>query len=414
MDKKNKFLNQDEINELLTSLEKNKTEDEIKAAERPRKIKIMDFKRPDIVGKGILRKMENIMKEFCLSLDKYFSSQLELPATAQVASLDQLTREEFVRCCTTPSFAASSRWLDGFLLLNMNPGTFLGEFLGRKPQKKKKKKYQELTGKKYYLEWKTPNAFEKNIFQQYIASPILERLEAAFQYRSEEKLEAMSDLKFDTNPLFLPYSEWSIEMGVMVTIELIFAHDAGGEDGEDVHTLDLFFNAPLIEALCKKNVIAEKETNKVIKLERPVGNTLVELGRCHLREDFKLEKYMVLELNSMADEPLSVYINGSECWKGDAVFIDDSKGVRICKASENTKAPDCTPAGASDFYNTRVILGWTSLPEDKVRGLGEGSIIELEQQWYEQVLIFKNNQLIAKGQVIVIDENFAVKIRELC
>lgn len=414
MAEKNKVLSQDEINELLTSLEKNKTEDEIKAAERPRKIKIMDFKRPDIVGKGILRKMENIMKEFCLRLDKYFSSQLELPVTAQVASLDQLTREEFVRCCTTPSFAASSRWLDGFLLLNMDPGTFLGEFLGRKPQKKKNKKYQELTGKKYYLKWKAPNAFEKNIFQQYIASPILERLEAAFQYRSEEKLEAMSDLKFDTNPLFLPYSEWSIEMGVMVTIELIFAHDAGEEDGEDVHTLDLFFNAPLIEGLCKKNVIAEKETNKVIELERPVGNTLVELGRCHLSEDFKIEKNMVLELDSLYEEPLTLYINGSECWKGDAVFIDDSKGVRICKASENTKAPDCTPAGASDFYNTRVILGWTSLPEDKVRGLGEGSIIELEQQWYEQVLIYKNDLLIAKGEVVVLGESFAVKIRELC
>lgn len=412
MDKKNKFLNQDEINELLTSLEKNKTEDEIKAAERPRKIKIMDFKRPDIVGKGILRKMENIMKEFCLSLDKYFSSQLELPATAQVASLDQLTREELVRCCTTPSFAGSTKWLDGLLLFNMDPGTFLGEFLGRKPQKKKNKKYQELTGKKYYLEWKTPNAFEKNIFQQYIASPILERLESAFQYRSEEKLEAMSDLKFDTNPLFLPYSEWSIEMGVMVTIELIFAHDAGEEDGEDVHTLDLFFNAPLIEGLCKKNVIAEKETNKVIELERPVGNTLVELGRCHLREDFKLEKYMVLELNSMADEPLPVYINGSECWKGDAVFIDDSKGISICGASEKaeTEAAGLPP---SDFYNTRVILGWTSLPEDKVQGLGEGSIIELEQQWYEQVLIYKNDLLIAKGEVVVLGESFAVKIREL-
>ena len=209
-------------------------------------------------------------------------------------------------------------------------------------------------------------------------------------------------------------------MGVLATIELRFADSTGargkgsGKESDGSHTFDLFFNAPLIEGLCKKNVIAEKETNKVIELERPVGNILVELGRCHLSEDFKIERNMVLELNSQADEPMPVYINGSECWKGDAVFIDDSKGVRICKASENSKAPDCTPAGASDFYNTRVILGWTSLPEDKVRGLGEGSIIELVQQWYEQVLIYKNDQLIAKGEVVVLGESFAVKINKLC
>ena len=418
---KNKVLNQDEINELLNLLEAGKSGKEGQAGsegsneddviKRSRKIKILDFKRPDIVGKGILRKFQIIMEEYCLSLNKYFSTELEFPVTAHLLTVDQLTREEFVHCCATPSFAMSSKWLEGLLLLNMNPGTFLGKFLGRRPQKKRVTKYKELTNKKYYYEWKAPSAFEKNIFQQYFAEPMLHLLESAFQNRSEEKLPDMSEIRFETKTLCLPYSDWINEMGVLATIELSFADGAGskgdaGDESGGIHTLDLFFNQPLIETLCWKNVIAEKETNRVIDLERPMGNVIVELGRCRLSDDFELEKNMVLELASLADEPLAVFINDRECWKGEAVCIDDSKSVRICKTSDK--------AEVSDFYNTRVIFGWTSLAEDKVQGLGEGSIIELVQQWYEQVLIYKNDRLIAKGKVVVLGENFAVKINKLC
>ncbi|MBP3773259.1 MAG: FliM/FliN family flagellar motor switch protein, partial [Treponema sp.] len=33
---------------------------------------------------------------------------------------------------------------------------------------------------------------------------------------------------------------------------------------------------------------------------------------------------------------------------------------------------------------------------------------------YEQVFVYKNNRLIAKGDVMILDENFAVKIKDLC
>ena len=67
-----------------------------------------------------------------------------------------------------------------------------------------------------------------------------------------------------------------------------------------------------------------------------------------------------------------------------------------------------------EFYNTRVILGWTNVSKKEADGFGEGSIIELEQKWYEQVFVYKDNRLIAKGDVMILDENFAVKIKDLC
>ena len=45
--------------------------------------------------------------------------------------------------------------------------------------------------------------------------------------------------------------------------------------------------------------------------------------------------------------------------------------------------------------------------------LSSGSIIELDKLAGEPVDILVNNKLIAKGEVVVIDENFGVRITDI-
>ena len=45
--------------------------------------------------------------------------------------------------------------------------------------------------------------------------------------------------------------------------------------------------------------------------------------------------------------------------------------------------------------------------------LSSGSIIELDKLAGEPVDILVNNRLIAKGEVVVIDENFGVRITDI-
>lgn len=61
----------------------------------------------------------------------------------------------------------------------------------------------------------------------------------------------------------------------------------------------------------------------------------------------------------------------------------------------------------------RVELGRTKLFIKHLRNLGEGSIIELDSLAGEPVNIFANNILIAQGEVIVIDENFGIRITDM-
>lgn len=60
-----------------------------------------------------------------------------------------------------------------------------------------------------------------------------------------------------------------------------------------------------------------------------------------------------------------------------------------------------------------VELGRTRMQIREVLELGKGSIIELEKLAGEPVEVYVNGKLIAKGEVVTIDENFGVKITDI-
>jgi flagellar motor switch protein FliN/FliY len=60
-----------------------------------------------------------------------------------------------------------------------------------------------------------------------------------------------------------------------------------------------------------------------------------------------------------------------------------------------------------------VELGRTRKLVKEILGMGEGTIIELDKLAGEPVDILVNHKLIAKGEVVVIDENFGVRVTEI-
>lgn len=61
----------------------------------------------------------------------------------------------------------------------------------------------------------------------------------------------------------------------------------------------------------------------------------------------------------------------------------------------------------------RVELGRTHMKVKDILELGSGSVIELDKLAGEPVDLFVNNQLFARGEVIVIDENFGIRITDI-
>jgi flagellar motor switch protein FliN/FliY len=60
-----------------------------------------------------------------------------------------------------------------------------------------------------------------------------------------------------------------------------------------------------------------------------------------------------------------------------------------------------------------VELGRTKKYVKDILEMGEGSIIELDKQAGEHVDVLVNGKLVARGEVVVIDENFGVRITEI-
>ncbi|WP_295156157.1 flagellar motor switch protein FliN [uncultured Brachyspira sp.] len=63
--------------------------------------------------------------------------------------------------------------------------------------------------------------------------------------------------------------------------------------------------------------------------------------------------------------------------------------------------------------NVIVELGRAKLSVREILSLGEGSIIELQKLSGEPIDLLVNGKLIAKGEVVVIDESFGVRITDI-
>ena len=106
-------LSQDEIDQLLTAINAGDTEPEdIRPASDTRKIKIYDFKRPDKFSKEQIRTISMMHDTFARLTTTSLSAQLRSMVHVHVASVDQLTYEEFIRSIPTPTTLA---------IINMDP-----------------------------------------------------------------------------------------------------------------------------------------------------------------------------------------------------------------------------------------------------------------------------------------------------
>ncbi len=63
--------------------------------------------------------------------------------------------------------------------------------------------------------------------------------------------------------------------------------------------------------------------------------------------------------------------------------------------------------------NVKIELGRTRMLIEDVLRLGEGSVVELDKLAGDPVDVFVNDQLVARGEVLVLNDNFCVRINEI-
>jgi flagellar motor switch protein FliN len=84
--------------------------------------------------------------------------------------------------------------------------------------------------------------------------------------------------------------------------------------------------------------------------------------------------------------------------------------------------PQPAPAGGRDddlgaVYDIPVqlsaVLGKTTMPVSQLLRLGRGAVVELDRKVGESIDILVNNRLVARGEVVIVDDRLGVTMTEI-
>jgi flagellar motor switch protein FliM len=117
-------LSQSEIDALLSALQSGEVDVEaIREEQNTKKIRVYDFRRPNKFSKDQLNTIEVIYDNFCRLLTTLLSGSLRTRVMVKVASVEQVTYEEFTRSIPNPTILNifSLPPLEGKAILEINP-----------------------------------------------------------------------------------------------------------------------------------------------------------------------------------------------------------------------------------------------------------------------------------------------------
>ncbi|OHC74786.1 MAG: flagellar motor switch protein FliN [Rhodospirillales bacterium RIFCSPLOWO2_12_FULL_58_28] len=78
---------------------------------------------------------------------------------------------------------------------------------------------------------------------------------------------------------------------------------------------------------------------------------------------------------------------------------------------------DITPQNLEAIYDIPVqvsaVLGKSSMQVSQLLKLGRGAVVELDRKVGEAIDIYVNNRLVARGEVVVVDDRLGVTMTEI-
>ncbi len=88
--------------------------------------------------------------------------------------------------------------------------------------------------------------------------------------------------------------------------------------------------------------------------------------------------------------------------------------VDMMNAFTETNEGNVTLDAVSDVpVQISVVLGKTSMQVNQLLKLGRGAVVELDRKVGEPVDIYVNNRLVARGEVVVVEDKIGVTMTEI-
>jgi flagellar motor switch protein FliN/FliY len=102
--------------------------------------------------------------------------------------------------------------------------------------------------------------------------------------------------------------------------------------------------------------------------------------------------------------------------------MTDKDNLQLAELEGDMKghAPDPRPQSARDLeavYDVPVqisaVLGRATMQVSQLLKLGRGAVVELDRKVGEAIDIYVNNRLVARGEVVIVDERLGITMTEI-
>ncbi len=355
------------------------------------KIKILNWTRLDIASREQLRCLYRAGQKVAEKMSQRISSLHKENCFCECVSVDQLTNEELVRSYPTPVFLYSYNYIGGGIAVEVDP-----EF-GKRFLRQDCGKYKDVSDFDLDL---LEKHFVKEITCDFY-SILYEESNKSVSF--EEFYSAGTERGNNPRAINAHYGEMCVLISINCRI------------GEISGMVNFQISCAQFYKFMDSGVFGRPmnvQTLESIKSHEMLPNLFVELGRFKA-QNVSLEEGKILILNKKYkswddNDPVDVVVENKIVHTGVVCCTsNDLYAVRI--EEDLIEAP--VVYDEEDYL--KFVLGTAYLPDEDLRKLMKGSVVELSQEVCSMVQIFRGEVHVASGEVCIADGKFAVRVADV-
>ena len=360
-----------------------------------KKIKDYNFRQPDRYPRYMQRELWILGEDICRLINHEFTAMMNERCDFSVSLVDQMINTEFLHSIPQKCFFYDFDYSNAGFTIEADAQ------IAKALLKQDCTKYEAIT------------EFDIDVFKNYFVKTVSGMLKEEICRRTDGKV---SDEKFELGKAVAAgNSNTTRQEDNRMMLLLALKGNVAGQEG----WINLQFSDTLLEEMVMGGFFGDGgnagtvggkirfQNLSNIKSHQQPDNVFVELGRFR-PENVSLEPGLILILDKKETEGLNLVYENRVIHTGKTVAIDELFGMRI---AENPQLNEII-YDEKDYIS--IQLGSAYLSKEEVAGLHQGSYVILKQRAGEFAQIIRSGKIVARGEVCIADDTFAIRVVESC
>ena len=360
-----------------------------------KKIKEYNFRQPDRYPRYMQRELWILGEDICRLINHEFTAMMNERCDFSVSLVDQMINTEFLHSIPQKCFFYDFDYSNAGFTIEADA------LIAKALLKQDCTKYEDIT------------EFDIDVFKNYFIKTVCGMLKEEICRRTDGKV---SDEKFELGKAVAAgNSNTTRQEDNRMMLLLALKGNVAGQEG----WINLQFSDTLLEEMMMGGFFGDGgnagtvggkirfQNLSNIKSHQQPDNVFVELGRFR-PENVSLEPGLILILDKKENEGLNLVYENRVIHTGKTVAIDELFGMRI---AENPQLNEII-YDEKDYIS--IQLGSAYLSKEEVAGLHQGSYVILKQRAGEFAQIIRSGKIVARGEVCIADDTFAIRVVESC